>query len=241
MDFDKYGKRVPKVIGGGSSGGGSGGGSFDDKKKGSDSIVGPFDCGLYYPKTRFDKTIAGARGLYHTHSLTKNIIYNKRGNPNAAKEICELMYEKLVKIIAKVSPYEEFSHYQLQLDDLRIIPVPAHKYAEQTPALNLVKALLMTIHEKTGKNINCYCDVLLATLPHDPHRKQMSPEARREHDEKKYKITEKIIENNDIIKDAYILLIDDIYVKGSTVGVCSDRLLENGAKRVIQLCAGKSQ
>ena len=33
----------------------------------------------------------------------------------------------------------------------------------------------------------------------------------------------------------------DIYVKGSTVGVCSDRLLENGAKRVIQLCAGKSQ
>ena len=49
------------------------------------------------------------------------------------------------------------------------------------------------------------------------------------------------MENNDIIKDAYILLIDDIYVKGSTVGVCSDRLLENGAKRVIQLCAGKSQ
>ena len=241
MEFTKSGKRILRVIGGGSASGDSGGGGSDDKKKGSDSIVGPFDCGPYYPKTRFDKTIAGVRGLYHTHSLTKNIIYNKRGNPNAAKEICELMYEKLVKIIAKVSPYEEFPHYQLQLDDLRIIPVPAHKDAQQTPALNLAKALSMTIHEKTGKNINYYCDVLLATLPHDSHRKQMSPEARREHDEKKYKITEKIIENNDIIKDAYILLIDDIYVKGSTVGVCSDRLLENGAKRVIQLCAGKSQ
>ena len=51
---------------------------------------------------------------------------------------------------------------------------------------------------------------------------------------------EKIIENNDIIKDAYILLIDDIYVKGSTVNICSSILLENGAKRVIQLCAGKN-
>ena len=241
MEFTKSGKRIPRVIGGGSASGDSGGGGSDVKKKGNDSIVGPFTAGPYYPKSRFDTTIAGVRGLYHTHSLTKNIIYNKRRRPNAAKEICELMYEKLVKIIAKVSPYEEFPHYQLQLDDLRIIPVPAHKYAEQTPALNLVKALLMTIHEKTGKNINCYCDVLEATLEHDPHRKQMSPEARREHDEKKYKITEKIIENNDIIKDAYILLIDDIYVKGSTVSVCSEILLENGAKRVIQSCAGKSQ
>ena len=242
MEFDpKTGKRIPRVKGGGSAGGDSGGGGSDDKNKRSDSIAGPFTAGPYYPKSKYDETIATVPGLYHTHSLTKNIICNKRGNQKAAIEICELMYEELAKIIAKVSPYEVFHAIQLQLDDLRIIPVPAHKDAQQTPALNLAKALSMTIHEKTGKNINYYCDVLLATLHHEPLRKKMSAEERRVYDEKKYKITEKIIENNDIIKDAYILLIDDIYVKGSTVGVCSEILLENGAKRVIQLCAGKSQ
>ena len=190
-------------------------------------VLGPFWCGSYYPKNRY-------RELYWTDPLTKNIISNKRGLNDASVYLCELMYKKLLKIIEEPI-HKEFPQYRLQLDDLLVIPVPNHESDRQKPALNLARNRYWFLAHAPA------FPVLIAILPHDSSRKQMSPEERYEFDLKKYQIAEKITENNDVIRNKNILLIDDLYVHGSTVNICSSILLENGAKRVIQLCAGKSQ
>ena len=189
--------------------------------------IGPYWCGPYYTKSRH------GRDLYWTDPLTKNIISNKRGPNDASVYLCKLMYKELLKIIEKPI-YKEFPQYRLQLDDLLVIPVPNHESDSQKPASYLAKCTWFLAHAPAFP-------VLIATRGHDASRKAMSPEARYEFDLKKYQIAEKIMENKDVIRNKNILLIDDLYVHGSTVKICSSILLENGAKRVIQLCAGKSQ
>ena len=82
--------------------------------------------------------------------------------------------------------------------------------------------------------------MLVRVNPSNADRKNMSEPERRRTTKENYKIAEKIKYNN-IIQDKIILLIDDIHVTGSTMDSCTDLLLQNGAKRVTQLCAGKSQ
>ena len=192
-------------------------------------VIGPYWCGPYYTKSRYDEV----GGLYYTDPLTKNIISNKSGPNDASVYLCKLMYKELLKIIEKPI-YKEFPLNRLQLDDLLVIPVPNHESDRQKPALYLANGTWFLAHAPAFP-------VLIATRGHDPNRKRLSPEERYEFDLKKYQIAEKITENNDVIRNKNILLIDDLYVSGSTVKICSSILLENGAKRVIQLCAGKSQ
>jgi len=184
-------------------------------------IKGPFWCGSYYSLKHFPEQ-------HKNDQLTQNIIKTKTGDRNATSKICEKMYEKLQQ--------EHIIEFNM------IVPVPNHKSAIQcSNATLLAEVLATTIHEKIGRNIPFHDtqDVLVRVNPSNADRKNMSEAERCRTTKENYKIAEKIKYNN-IIQDKIILLIDDIHVTGSTMDSCTDLLLQNGAKQVIQLCAGKN-
>ena len=183
---------------------------------------GPFWCGSYYSLKHFPEQ-------YKNDQLTQNIILaSKKGDRNAASRVCEKMYEKLQQ--------EHITEFNM------IVPVPNYESDNRCKAPFLAEVLATTIHEKTGRNIPFHDtqDVLVRVNPSNQDRKSMTEEERRRTTKENYKIAEKIKYNN-IIQDKIILLIDDIHVTGSTIDSCTDLLLQNGAKQVIQLCAGKNK
>ena len=185
-------------------------------------IKGPICCGFYYSERYFSEQ-------YKNDQLTQDIILaSKKGDRNAASRVCEKMYERLQQ--------EHIIEFNT------IVPVPNYKSDNRCKAPFLAEVLATTIHEKTGRNIPFHDtqDVLVRVNPSNQDRKSMTEEERRRTTKENYKIAEKIKYNN-IIQDKIILLIDDIHVTGSTIDSCTDLLLQNGAKQVIQLCAGKNK
>ena len=179
-------------------------------------------CGFYYSEKHFSEQ-------YKNDQLTQDIILaSKKGDRNAASRVCEKMYEKLQQ--------EHITEFNM------IVPVPNYESDNRCKAPFLAEVLATTIHEKTGRNIPFHDtqDVLVRVNPSNQDRKSMTEEERRRTTKENYKIAEKIKYNN-IIQDKIILLIDDIHVTGSTIDSCTDLLLQNGAKQVIQLCAGKNK
>ena len=205
---------------------------------GSDSIIGPFYCGIYYKMYTLQHTKAlDILG----HPLSQNIISNKKPNPKAVNELCELMYEYLMK------------HEYLLNDVTQIIPVPLHKCHTEICPYNCVIDLLDTkaqslakkLSEMIQKKMNIFClnDVLVKVKGTNPleKRNKTRPGA-LEAAEIKYKINNDILKNQvDMIKDKTILLIDDLVTTGATTKVCSKLLRIHGANQVNILCAARTE
>ena len=211
-----------------------------DERKfyGEISVKGPFSCGFYYSERYFQEQ-------YKNDQLTHDIILaSKKSDRNAASRVCEKMYEKLQQehIIEFNMPVGSTDQAKHSIEFNTIVPVPNYKSDNRCKAPFLAEVLATTIREKTGRNIPFHDtqDVLVRVNPSNQDRKSMTEEERRRTTKENYKIAEKIKYNN-IIQDKIILLIDDIHVMGSTMDSCTDLLLQNGAKQVIQLCAGKNK
>ena len=205
---------------------------------GSDGIIGPFYCGTYYKTDNPQHTKAlDILG----HPLSQNIISNKKPNPKAVNELCELMYEYLMK------------HEYLLNDVMQIIPVPLHKCHTEICPYNCVidsldtkaESLAKKLSEMIQKKMNIFClnDVLVKVKGTNPlEKRNKTRSGALEAAKIKYKINNDILKNQvDMIKDKTILLIDDLVTTGATTKVCSSLLRNYGAKRVNILCAASTE
>ena len=209
---------------------------------GSDGIIGPFYCGTYYKV--YNPLHTKALDILG-HPLSQNIISNKKPNPKAVSELCELMYEYLMK------------HEYLLNDVTQIVPVPLHRCHTEicpigsceidsldTKAQSLAKKLSEMIQKDRQMNISCLNDVLVKVKGTNPQEKRNKTRAGAlEAAEIKYKINNNdiLINQVDMIKDKIILLIDDLVTTGATTKVCSSLLRNHGANRVNILCAASTE
>ena len=200
-------------------------------------IKGPFFCGPYWSKRNYEHK-------WKNDPLTKALTRNKGGllKGKFFEGLSNLMYRTLEK--------------NTKPDNIGIIvPVPNHLCHSDScdesvckldkPNCNappLAKALAAIICKKGNrKNCHSYDDVLVRFLKSDPYRKKAGTKSRFISAKRDYCIDKDIRRNNHLIKDQIVLLIDDIITSESTVIVCAELLLDNGAKEVIILCAAQTQ
>ena len=186
-------------------------------------IIGPFSCGTYYPTDQPSS---------HSLPFSQYIISAKQGSKEAANYLCEKMYDYL---LPNKTPSQFFN-----LDDVEIIvPVPNDRRV-YTDATLIAKEFAKIIRERVRENIRSYNFILKRVGKSDLYRKTSTRQDKYHSSLQDYKVTEKMKEYKNSLKDRKILLIDDIITSGITVGVCSNLLLQLGAKRVIIFCPGRT-
>ena len=189
---------------------------------------GPYSCDIYYP-TKWED---------HSLPFSQNIIRAKQGNKEAANYICEKMYDYL-------QPPNKTPSQFFNLDDVEIIvPVPNERYV-YTDALPCSSPLIAEefakiIRERVKENIRSYNFILERVGKSNTNRRRSSNTEKYYASVRDYKVTEKMKEHKNPLKDKKILLIDDNRTSGITIGVCSCLLLQLGAKQVIMFCAGRT-
>ena len=181
-------------------------------------IIGPFSCGTYYPTDQPSS---------HSLQFSQCIIHAKRGSKEAANYLCEKMYDYLLQ--------NEFL-----IDDVEIIvPVPNEKCV-YTDATLIAEEFAKIIRERVRENIRSYNFILERVGKSNLYRKKSNPVDKHRASLQDYKVTEKMKEDKNFLKDKKIFLIDDIRTSGITIGVCASWLLQLGAKQVIMFCAGRT-
>ena len=184
---------------------------------------GPYSCDIYYP-TKWED---------HSLPFSQNIIRAKQGNKEAVNYLCEKMYDYLLQ-------------YESLIDDVEIIiPVPNEKRGYKNATL-IAEEFAKIIRERVRKNIRSSNSILERVAKSDPYRKTSSRADKYNSSLQDYKVNKKLKEYmlkngiKNILKNKKILLIDDNSTSGITIGVCSTRLLQLGAKQVIMFCAGST-
>ena len=186
-------------------------------------IIGPFSCGTYYPTDQPSS---------HSLPFSQNIIRAKQGSKEAANYLCEKMYDYL---LPNKTPSQFFN-----LDDVEIIvPVP-NEWCIDTDATLIADEFAKIICEKTKRKIRSDKFILERVGKSNLNRRRSSDVEKYRASLQDYKVTEKMKEHKNPLKDKKILLIDDNSTSGITIGVCSTRLLQLGAKQVIMFCAGRT-
>ena len=185
-------------------------------------IIGPFSCDIYYPKNLQSNSLPFSQCILHA----------KQGSKEAVNYLCEKMYDYL---LPNKSPSRFFN-----LDDVEIIvPVP-NEWCVDTDATLIAEEFAKIIRERVRENIRSDKFILERVGRSNTDRKNSSDVEKYRASLQDYKVTEKMKEDKNPLKDKKILLIDDIITSGITIGVCSSWLLQLGAKRVIMFCAGKT-
>ena len=185
-------------------------------------IIGPFSCDIYYPKNLQSNSLPFSQCILHA----------KQGSKEAANYLCEKMYDYLLQ---NKSPSRFFN-----LDDVEIIvPVP-NEWCIDTDATLIAEEFAKIIRERVRENIRSDKFILERVGKSDPDRKNSSDVEKYRASLQDYKVTEKMKEHKNPLKDKKILLIDDNRTSGITIGVCASFLLQLGAKQVIMFCAGST-
>ena len=191
-------------------------------KRAAGHVVGPYSCEIYYPK----------KWNEYLSPFSQNIIRAKQGSKEAANYLCEKMYDYLLQ--------NKSSSRFFNLDDVEIIvPVP-NEWCVDTDATLIAEEFAKIIRERVRENIRSDKFILERVGKSNTDRKNSSDVEKYYASLRDYKVTEKMKEHKNFLKDRKILLIDDNRTSGITIGVCSSWLLQLGAKRVIMFCAGRT-
>ena len=191
-------------------------------------IIGPFSCGTYYPKDQPSS---------HSLQFSQCILRAKDGSKEAANYLCEKMYDYLAP--PNKTPNKTPSQF-FNLDDVEIIvPVPNRRRVYVDATL-IADEFAKIICEKTKRKIRSDKFILERVGKSNLNRRRSSDVEKYRASLQDYKVTEKMKEHKNFLKDKKIFLIDDNRTSGITIGVCSSLLLQLGAKRVIMFCAGRA-
>jgi len=116
-----------------------------------------------------------------------------------------------------------------------IVPVPAHLEKIQERGYNQSFLLAQIVSSEIGKPIH---DVLQQTVNFNLSTSKLNREERRRTVQNSFRFNS----NRGIsIKNKWLLLIDDIVTSGFTASECAQKLMDNGARQVDVLVAGRTR
>ncbi len=155
--------------------------------------------------------------LSHQNPLIKNLIHNFKTAP-------------FVKDLAETLSYLIISHFELldnkpDFSDFIIVPLPLtrkrHKWRGFNQAEEIGKVLARFF------KINLISDCLMKT-------KETLPQIKVTEDRRKENVRNAFeVKNKDLIRNKNILLVDDVYLTGSTMEECAKVLKESRAKEIV--------
>ncbi len=106
------------------------------------------------------------------------------------------------------------------------VPVPLHRRRLLSRRYNQSALLAQLLAKKLG--LECAMDLLVRTRP-TPPQKDLSSDARQRNVAGAFTVPSKMRE---AIRDAHVVLIDDVLTTGATLGACARALSKAGAARV---------
>jgi len=163
-------------------------------------------------------TSARACGLYEG-ALRASILQLKR-EPHIAARVARLIFAA--------------SRREPLNDATLIIPVPLHSERERERGFNQADVLARALSRVSKLPVDEYS--LLRRTHTTRHRAGMDEHARRESVAGVF-----AVRHTDKIKEARVLLVDDVFTTGATVSACAAALKDAGAAQVFVLTLARSQ
>ncbi len=121
-----------------------------------------------------------------------------------------------------------FSEHQSALRSDIVIPVPLHHLRERQRGFNQAAVIARVVSRGFGLRVD---DRSLKRIrPTERHRAGMDANDRAQSVERAFAVGK-----SGLIRDASVLLVDDVYTTGSTIRATSQALLDAGAQRVAVL------
>lgn len=164
----------------------------------------------------FPFTQARAIGLY-TGALRETILHLKR-----EPYLPEIVLSLLPPVVAPLS------------DNTLIIPVPLHQSRERGRGFNQSLVIAQAVSRVT--KLPVVEEVLVRTTQTEKYRAGLDAKGRYDTVSRSFAVV-----NSRVIRGEYVLLVDDVFTTGATVGVCAEVLLEAGAMGVSVLTIARSR
>jgi ComF family protein len=155
----------------------------------------------------YDKAFAA--GIYE-HALAAAIV-NLKKDPATSRRVRETLVSAF-----HANEFDEIS---------TIIPVPLSKKRQIERGFNQAEILSRAVAIKTG--VKMLTDALARTVHTPMHRAAMDRKARAATVKNAFSVTQP-----EIVKDAHVLLVDDVLTTGATASSCARVLKKAGAERV---------
>lgn len=114
-----------------------------------------------------------------------------------------------------------------------VIPVPLHPARERERGFN--QAMLLATTVAKAVNLRLDSESLSRVAHSERHRAGMDARARRESVEGAFAVT-----RPRLVRGEAVLLLDDVFTTGATVGACARALLDAGARAVFVLTAARA-
>ena len=159
-------------------------------------------------------------------------------NPILKKTIHFFKYQSVISLQKPLSnlmiKFLEKTNFfsKINKKDIIVIAIPLHKRKENLRGFNQSELLANSI--STHFSLNYHSKVLLRIKNNTPQAKINNLSDRKKNSKNIFQIS-----NPNLIKNKWIILIDDVYTSGSTLQEAAKILKKNGAKNVTGLVLAK--
>ena len=174
----------------------------------------------HYCFRKTNLTALGIVSFYQNPILKKTIHFFKYQSViSLQKPLSSLM----IKFLEKTNFFSKINK-----KDIIVIAIPLHKRKENLRGFNQSELLAKSI--STHFSLNYHSKVLLRIKNNTPQAKINNLSDRKKNSKNIFQIS-----NPNLIKNKWIILIDDVYTSGSTMQEAARILKKSGAKKVIGL------
>jgi len=177
----------------------------------------------------FCKTYINALGIV---SFYQNSIIRKTIHFFKYQQIISLqkpLSDLMIKFLRETSLFSE-----IDKKNILLIPIPLHKRKRRKRGFN--QSELLTKNIAISLSLNFHSAILLRIKNNSPQAKINNFIKREKNVKNIFQISKS---NLKIIKDKWIILIDDVYTSGATMQEAAKTLKKHGAKKVIGLALAR--
>lgn len=184
--------------------------------------------GLTHPGCFGKYTIDGVFSAISYKGASKKLIYNFKYKPylsDLKNVLVDLFYEKLIQ-------KEEFYRICKNNKPLILTPIPLHNSKLRSRGYNQAEILAISLAKKLGFPVFN----LLQRVKKTPSLAGLTQKIRKENIKGAFEVEK---DKKDILKNAAVFLVDDIFTTGATLNEAARTLKKNGAGKVYGLALAR--
>ncbi|MDP3987908.1 MAG: ComF family protein [Candidatus Levybacteria bacterium] len=193
---------------------------------------------LTHPFCRTRYTIDGAFSALNYKGPVKKLIYQFKYKPyltDLKTILCDLLYEALIQ-------KEEFNEIFQGSSDLIFVPIPLYKSKQRGRGYNQAEILAGELRKRLdpSRSLRMTMINILERTRNTKSQVGLKKEERRKNIKGAFEISKRLnLGQGSTLKQASILLVDDVLTTGSTLLEAASVLKRNGVKKVYGLTLAK--